>query len=119
MLARNNGGCWICGKVPNPDGPSLHVEHDHKIAKEKIAVKKVKDNGDVCWRATTKYFTVWDRDRTKARAVARRLLLRKSVRGLACWKCNSGIQKFRDNPKFLLAASGFLSRHQSGEKIIG
>jgi hypothetical protein len=34
------------------------------------------------------------------------------VRGLLCWRCNTAIGNFRDNPAFLRAGIAYLERHE-------
>jgi hypothetical protein len=31
LVAQNNGGCWICGKVPSKKQKTLNVDHDHSV----------------------------------------------------------------------------------------
>ena len=34
------------------------------------------------------------------------------VRGLLCYNCNTGLGKFRDNPKILIEAANYIKRHK-------
>ncbi len=36
-----------------------------------------------------------------------------TVRGLLCFRCNTALGSFQDNPALLRAAAGYLERHQS------
>ena len=84
-LAIEQGGvCKCCGAPPvNRD---LHVDHDHRVAKAKVKVKREGDG----WCAYTDRFSHTIVRDTKEFAVGlmKTWLLRKSIRGLICWKCN-------------------------------
>ena len=122
MLAESKGGCWICGYVPPPDKKSLAVDHDHAVARTKIVVKKrVFDASEGVkvkrWTATAAAFPVLRCDSTRsgveARKALRMAILALSCRGLCCWKCNSGLKKFRDNADYLNNASLYLRAFQN------
>lgn len=113
MLKEQNGGCWICGKPPKGN-KRLHVDHDHKKGREKVYVRK--PAGTNVWVAYTDsgvgggqvFFS-----RKEALDFVRRKVLRLSVRGLLCWRCNTGLQKWRDNPEHLKRAALYLEEYKS------
>lgn len=106
MALEQGGACKCCGKVPT--GRDLHVDHDHKVAKTKFKVAQVVAGG--AWLAVCERFnhTLAAKSREEAEQVMRRWLLRKSIRGLLCWACNSGIRKFLDKPVLLRSAANYL-----------
>lgn len=116
MLKEQNGGCWICGKPPK-ENKRLHVDHDHIAHKTKITVTKgvLKDytawaEGGI-WGLITAFYPN-NKTRKDARERAKRDARRKSVRALLCWFCNTGLQKWRDNPDLMEKAAKYIRKHK-------
>lgn len=61
LLAKGDGGCWICGRRAGKK--RLSVDHDHRTGR---------------------------------------------VRGILCWYCNAGLQRYDDNPVLLRRAADYL-----------
>lgn len=114
QLEKQSGACAICKIPPLPGAKNLHVDHDHRIERWKIISKKV--NG--IWVSFPQNgkgrlsFTESSRLKQESRSLVKRRLLRLSVRKLLCWKCNTGLQKWRDNPEHLAAAAEYLNEYQ-------
>ena len=115
MLKKQGGVCKICQRPPT--GRSLHVDHWHSLTHYKIHTVKLAGG----WLAKTAddmnklKLYVEHTARTKSEAVktVRRALLRLSVRGLLCWKCNSLLKWGGDNPDTLRAATLYLENYNS------
>lgn len=113
MLKVNNGACWICGWKPGPQHRALSVEHDHAVANRKIYTKKVVECGMKMWRVWHEgtppiYFD----SRREGIVTMRQTLKRLSIRGLACWGCNTLLKKGRDNPEILESAARYLWKYK-------
>lgn len=121
-------GCEICGAPPV--SKSLAVDHCHKWKYEKIVIKKLPEGlllklNDV-WKDPKPVFTANTNylggmscsanSPKEARQFLRREMKKRSARGVLCFPCNSGLRKFRDNPKFLAAASRYIQRHVGAEE---
>ena len=61
-----------------PKSVRLHVDHKHQPKERQLKRKK------------------------------QQKLLRANVRGLLCWRCNTALQKFRDNPVLMRNAANYL-----------
>lgn len=101
---------------------ALAVDHWHKLANLKIkSYKKGR-----YWKAKviefpdifSKRLLAWirrlrtkDKVRRKALKKLKRILMKKSRRGLLCWHCNTAIQKFRDNPVKLIRAGRYIQKY--------
>jgi hypothetical protein len=109
-LVEQNGGCAICHKPPK-EGKSLHIDHDHKIAK--LELKIVKQKG--AWVVMSPDFCSIIRGVPRKAVVdsARRVILRRSIRGLLCWSCNTALQKFRDDPDKMESSAKYIRDYQS------
>lgn len=114
-LADQGGGCWICGRKPNPNGPALHVDHDHKVRKAKIAVTKLKTNYPPIYSARSVYkgtsLEFLNPSRQKAVQLLKQRLMRMSLRGLLCWACNAGLARWKDNPDRMERAARYLRQN--------
>lgn len=110
QLEKQGGGCAICGTPPG--ARRLHVDHDHSWTKVKVVSRKM---GKV-WEAAARYLNCifYGSGRTKSIATrqVKAKLKRASVRGLLCYRCNSGLQKYRDQPKRFRTAADYLEDHQ-------
>ena len=109
MLAKQDGGCCICGSPPKTR--RLHTDHDHSWKKVKITIlEKV----GLIYPAKAEYkgreYLVGAPSKQEARHVMREILKRDSVRGILCFPCNRGIRVFFDNPVRLRAAADYLER---------
>jgi hypothetical protein len=99
------GACKCCGQIPT--GRDLHVDHDHRVAKTKI---KSVEFVPGLWRAFTLSFnqTFEGPDKLAVVEMMRMWLLKKSVRGLLCWKCNEGLRSFKNNAEVLRTAANYM-----------
>jgi hypothetical protein len=113
MLAAQGGVCAICHRTPKK--VRLGVDHDHKHMKVRVVAWR-DFNED--WTATASYrahqFSAVAASKYLAIKVVRNLLKRASVRGLLCWSCNTGLQKYRDKADVLEAAANYLNQHAAG-----
>lgn len=117
-LARQGGGCAICGKPPGTK--RLHTDHCHKFAKQFKIIRTKLPDGQYMANAehrTDKFgrFYIEFIESTKALAVAavKRGLKRGSVRGILCWPCNRSLRSFNDDPQVMEQAARYL-RHYTG-----
>ena len=121
QLELQGGGCGICGAVGVTR--SLHVDHDHKVAAAKIYSGKrtIIETGGMAWVAESDYNDysfLPEYGRTKSEAIRkmRGKLKRFSVRGIVCFACNRGLQKYSDNPERLKSAANYLERYYDSIK---
>lgn len=110
MLEEHFGGCWICGKKPKP-GKRLSVDHDHAVRYYKVSLIW-KSAGR--WIAEIAKLSIQAAGDTKREAVRNVKLMAKrmSVRGLLDWRCNVGLQKWRDNPELMVSAACYLRAYK-------
>ncbi len=116
-------GCAICGKIPDPEGISLHVDHDHSIRDRKVVAERTSSVGPCRvngWRASALYhgilYSADSIQKNKAISDVRRQLKRASVRGLLCWACNKALGRARfggqkDNQVLIQRAADYLKQH--------
>lgn len=106
QLELQDNGCGICRRPPSDK--RLHVDHSHAVHK----VKVVSERSGKGWSATAMYkeviFYAWGRVKAQAVQEVRQKLKRASVRGLLCWRCNTGLQKWADSPELLENAAQYL-----------
>ena len=122
MLKEQQGLCAGCLKPPV--NVSLSLDHDHRYKYLKLIVQDGFPFTDRKFVAYTKCgLQVYDSCLGKgdtARAAKRDLRVQlkwASGRGLLCYFCNVGIQKFRDNPDNLERAAAYLRRHQESTEV--
>lgn len=112
MLERSGGTCWICGRPPK--NLPLAVDHDHSVSNQKVTSLKLGKE----WVAVISGVISHIRGTPRSTVIssAKRYLLRKSCRGVLCWKCNTGLKKYSDDPVLLHKASLYLerSKHTNG-----
>ena len=110
QLASQGGGCKICGKTHNKKGEPLifHVDHDHRVEGQKIFSKRWADGKG--WNAWTGDSLCIASNRLKSAAIAavRKMLRRKSCRGILCWMCNTSLKKFNDNPVLMQNSATYI-----------
>lgn len=114
MLAEQGGCCAICKKPPT--GRRLHVDHDHRVQRGKVypPVKRPDKTWSVVFQTPrADFFVTGLKTRSEAKRIAKDALTRMSVRGALCWQCNTGLQKWRDNPDHLEAAAKYLRKFQT------
>lgn len=102
ILAAQGGCCYICGR--RPFGRRLAVDHDHRIAKGKILFERA----GRMWSALIRSGRVVAKLKSEVKKIARAQLLRASVRGIICWRCNRGLQFYRDIAATFDRASHYL-----------
>jgi hypothetical protein len=111
-LAEQGGGCAICRHPPGKC--RLSVDHDHKIARTKI--RAYLEIGKSYWVADAiPYIMPVGGHKSKKEAVTyvKNKLRRRSVRGILCWRCNSGLQKYSDRPERFEAAAQYLKKFEA------
>jgi hypothetical protein len=110
MKAEQGGVCKCCGYVPTK--VPLHVDHCHKIAKLKVKYSK---RGDGTVFAYIERFgeLIEGPSRKEAEVKAKIWLLRKSIRGLLCWKCNSLLKWARNCADILRKAAKYLDEFEA------
>lgn len=122
-LAKQNGGCRVCGSTPKTR--PLHLDHDHKIQNWKIISQKMSGtwyswpDGHYPITALTAdksnrlCFMEWGRTKPEARAKVKVRLKRLSSRGVLCFGCNVGLKKFYDNAGRLQKAAAYLWEYEN------
>lgn len=111
MLHDQEGGCAICRRPPN--GFRLSVDHDHKI--ERTKVKVYRDADDQYWVADAMPYVMpvgGFKDKKNATTYVKTKLKRMSLRGILCWRCNTGLQKYGDKPERFEAAARYLRKFE-------
>jgi hypothetical protein len=108
MFRDQGGGCKICGRPPATR--RLHVDHDHKIRYLKVDSHKI---GPGAWVASCGTIFATGRSKSEVVRKVRNDLKPLSIRGLVCFRCNAGLEKFSDNPKNLAAASEYIARYEA------
>lgn len=105
MMLEQGGACKCCGQIPT--GKPLHVDHDHRIASRKIKVKEIVPG---VFKAFIEGFEkVFEGSCAgDLKLIAKAWLLRKSVRGLLCWKCNEGLRAFKNRADVCRNAGKYL-----------
>jgi hypothetical protein len=118
LLALGDGGCWICSWKPQEHHNRLAVDHDHKIEKTPVKAFRVLTG----WRAyASEIFKTPELHANRADAVkeVKRQLLRRSVRGLVCWNCNSLLKKAKDCWETLNHAARYIARFEDQGTPVG
>ena len=120
-LRKNGGVCSVTGNPPTTK--SLAVDHDHKIERWKIISRKTEDGEWLSWPQGAredellecpKRLVFCEKDRLKqiSRAKVKARLKRLSVRGILCWKANTGLKKWDDNPGDMRRAAEYIENYQ-------
>lgn len=108
MLAEQGGVCKICQKPPGKF--RLSVDHDHRFDRVKIKIYKMMRRFQAS--ATNVVLNVNLLEVFSSRKIARiqmkQILRRLSIRGILCWRCNSGLRKYADRPERFEAAAKYL-----------
>jgi hypothetical protein len=119
QIGIQNGGCWICESKPGTR--RLHVDHDHSWKKIKIIAFKEAAPYLGFWAASAVYGTTEYTGHGAKKSLAIRMVKDKlkqaSVRGLLCYSCNAGLQKYKDSPDLFRRAADYLERHQNGFRL--
>lgn len=112
QLSKQKGAC-VCGRLPGTR--ALAVDHDHAIEKWRVvSIKETAGCLEQCWRAWPEhgvgalYFSETGKTKSEAIRNVKAKLKRLSIRALLCYRCNSGIQRFQDDPQRLRKAAEFL-----------
>ena len=114
MDEEQDSKCGICGRPQS--GRRLAVDHDHKYVTRKLFIERLPDwNYGVFLDETSASCIAIGTTKTEARTNARRVLTRKSVRGLLCSQCNRALGKVEDprwkwGPEQLRRAADYLER---------
>jgi hypothetical protein len=116
----NNHCCWICGRKVNED-KRLAVDHDHRFDKYKYIAEKTGSGKWTC-RAVSKYTIigpnqiVWIGNEynssKEAKDALRKVIKRRSIRGLLCFRCNRGLAYWRDNISNMANAIKYLQSYE-------
>ena len=113
QLSKQGNVCAFCGS--SPVTRSLHLDHDHKVEKTKIAYSKNADKTWSAWPEPFRFnrldFTEYGITKAEARAKVKARLLRESLRFFLCYSCNGMLQKARDNPGTLFNAAEKLKQY--------
>ncbi len=104
-----NRVCAICHRPPTKN--RLAVDHWHgwkyvklnttRVGSEWLSVAYENQAKEISWAGKTK---------SEAIRGLRKMLQKKSVRGLLCFSCNSGLRKYADDPNRFEAAAEYLRR---------
>ena len=121
LFEKGRGGCWICRRPPS--GNRLHVDHDHAWKKVSLLFQCPKESRDGLWHAQGFYrgsiYEGFGLKKSLASLMCKKKLLRASVRGLLCYPCNSGLQKFSDNMIRLQSSADYLARFYQQNPLNG
>jgi len=122
ILAKQGGKCAICGRPPGDR--RLAVDHEHRFKYIKITVIKHPIAGWDVWSNMRFLMAVSGKTKKDAILEARKIIMKKSIRGLLCYRCNTSLGKLtrkgNENPKWLRAAAKYLEdfddRHNINKK---
>lgn len=95
ILEEQSGCCAICGEPPV--NIRLSVEHDHRWDRVPVKVTKLPNKSRVA-TATDPYGVIAEVVGLTAAGVRKeikKILRRRSIRGLACARCNKGLSYYR------------------------
>jgi hypothetical protein len=111
MAMEQGNACKCCGYIPTGTKVNLHIDHCHVIARSKVKYTKRADG--VVWAFIERFGELIEGPtRAEAELKAKRWLLRKSVRGLLCWKCNSLLKWARNCAVILRKAAKYLDEFE-------
>jgi hypothetical protein len=115
QLKKQNGGCAVC--YDGPGTRRLNIDHDHHYVDVKIISEKFKDG----WSATATYngeeYVGFNKKKSLAIRKVKDDLLRESVRGLLCHRCNRALIMLRDKPDLVRKAADYLENFQKGSPL--
>lgn len=104
-------GCMGCGAFGKTR--SLHVDHDHALARKKI--KAYWDGGgwwamcdELPWLKSS-----WSSKKYDAIRVLKQRIKRLSVRGVLCFSCNSALKKLRDSADIAEKLARYLRHYET------
>lgn len=110
MLREQGSVCKICQRPPT--GRRLHVDHCHNLVKTRINSFRVLPGK---WVASIEDLGIERFGATKSEAIrkTRQALKKRSTRGILCWHCNAGLEKFHDDPEILASAAIYIKNFHS------
>jgi Recombination endonuclease VII len=104
--AKQNHVCAICHRPPGK--VRLSLDHDHFFDRIKIFIERLRDWSFAAFLNETDASAIAiGATRKEVRKNAKRVLRRRSVRGLLCLRCNKGLQMFEDSKAPLSPAERF------------
>ena len=110
ILAEQGGVCAICKEPPGTI--RLSVDHDHRFDRVKPTISKYENGFLADFRtplgADCMVFEL--PTKKEVRAALKRVLRRRSIRGLLHFQCNKGLQYYRDLPERLESAAAYLKK---------
>ena len=122
---KNKHKCEICtwkpsfNKKTGKKHNALAIDHWHKLEKLKIITRKVNSKwkayniefNEMGFHLKEARYTFRSSNRRKAKKQVRLKLKRIANRGLVCWRCNSGLKKFKDNAMSLIRAGKYMQKY--------
>ena len=111
LFTTNGNVCEICGRPPGSH--RLSIDHSHKIARSKIVITKALLGWEAAATVNGLTSVFPGATRKITRAAARLWLLRRSVRGPLCHRCNRAIQLLGDSAQSARAAAIYLDKRHS------
>jgi len=119
MAEDQDNKCAICGRPEK--GRSLAVDHCHKYVNRKLFIERLPDwNYGAFLNETDASCIAIGTTKKETRENARRVLIKKSIRGLLDSSCNRALGKVENprwkwGPKELRAAADYLEKFENGK----